>query len=302
MSRTETDKLDLAIEEKVTQFRRKLLRYACGGNRRQFPWREKTRSPYEVLIAEVLLKRTTSTAAAKIYEAFLLRFPDPLVLSRASTEEIAEHFTKVGLQWQRADAAKKLALYLAEVDRGEIPNEMDRLLLIPGVGGYTARSVLSVGMGIACAVVDSNVERILQRVFMRSIPLKSPLSVVQKIADKLLPVAHHREFNLGMLDLGALICRPAFPRCQECPLAKVCDYRLRGVTAAATKSYVERDRVAVSVRRARKKKRLTLVELARKARISKQTVIRIESGKSMPLPETIQKIANALDVSTKTLT
>jgi A/G-specific adenine glycosylase len=300
MQRPLPETLDLqpSINRKKGRFQKALLRYSQGGKRRQFPWREAGRTAYEVLIAEVLLKRTTSTAAARVYQAFLARFPNLRALSEASHEEIAESLSRVGLQKQRAIAAKQLAAYLIHAEDGKVPDELTRLLEIPGVGSYTARSVLSMGFGISAAPVDSNVERILTRVFSGLLPDRNSLSSLQPLADELLPRKRYREFNLGLLDLGALICRPAFPICGECPLRGICEFNLKNRTRnSEPKPRAGSSTLGVRLRKVRKEKGFSLVVIARRASLSKLTVIRIERGMSHPLPKTLRKLTAALGIS-----
>jgi len=287
-------RLQTAISKKKHPLRSGILKFACGGKRRQFPWREPGRTPYEVLIAEVLLKRTTSTAAARVYNDFLRKFPNPFLLSEASPEEISGMFAKIGLQRQRATAAKKLAAHLVGVERGKVPSDLDRLLRIPGVGQYTARAVLSVGLRSPAAVVDSNVERIIHRVFMTSIPTRARLTLLQGIADTLLPQDCHREFNLGMLDLGSLVCRPSLPRCPECPLTNICDYYTTRGRKYPKKALQQTAKLGIRLRSIRKRKGISLVRLARDSKVSKLTIIRIEKGKSIPLPRTVKKLEHGL--------
>jgi len=270
---------------------------------RDYPWREPGRTSYEILIAEVLLKRTTATAAARVYEAFIHRFPSIQTINSASEGQLASALSKVGLQRQRAKAIKALARHLSEEQSGNIPSDLDQLLGTPGLGDYSARAVLSFGFGIPVAVVDANVERILGRVFQNVLPPRPPGRLLQELASSLLPSGSHRRHNLGLLDLGALICRYIDPLCPECLLAPICDYYDRN-KARLIKEEPGRYETAVGMklRNVRKEKGIGLAKLAQLAKVSKLTIIRIESGKTSPRPETIAKLAAALGVSTEELT
>ena len=191
---------------------------------RKFPWRKYLDDAYVVLVAELLLKRTTSTAASKIYEEFLGQFPSVERLASATEKELAQAFSGVGLQWQRAKSTRKLAVYLMEEEDGHIPCDLERLLAVPGLGEYSARAVLSFGCNKPVAVVDVNVERVYSRVFQNTLPEKPTPSYLQPFAEQLLPADQHREYNFGLLDLGGLICRYVDPLCGQCPLNNVCDY------------------------------------------------------------------------------
>jgi A/G-specific adenine glycosylase len=292
-----------SVEAKRAAIQEGLVRYSKGGELRAYPWRRRGRSPYEVLIAEKLLKRTTATAAARVYCAFLDRFPTVQSLHTAPQAEIAEALSSLGLQQQRAASFKKLAAYLIDKEGGRVPVELHSLLSVPGIGDYSARAVLSFALKIPAAVVDSNVERILQRVFKWTLPERPNTAQYQAVADSILPKKHHREFNLGMLDLGALVCRPSVPRCYECPIRSVCDYfqdYCGEVTDKNTTLVREREKlppVASNVRRLRKEKGISLVELARLAGVSKLTIIKIEANRTTPRPETLAKVAAALHVN-----
>ena len=198
-------------------------------NWRSYPWRVSGASPYEVLIAEVLLKRTTATAAARVYLGFLGRFPNFATLASAKRSEIEEVLAPVGLSKQRANGLLQLARFVLEHHGGRLPSKLAELLRVPHVGDYSARAVQSFGFGRPAAVVDSNVTRILRRVFSRTLGPRPRIKDVQAIADWLSGVGHrHRELNWALLDLGAMVCRYDRPRCAQCPIARICSYSLMG--------------------------------------------------------------------------
>ena len=207
----------------VTGVRKALLAWAAD-HLREFPWRDVGVSRYGVVIAEVLLKRTTAQAAARVYLAFIGRYPDFQSIWEAPVEEVEELLTPVGLYHQRAKGLKEMAEYLIRVHCGKIPDNLLDLVKVPHLGPYSARAVLSFGHGEPAAVVDSNVQRIFGRLYRGSLGDRPPLSAVQEVADLLLDTAEHRQFNWALLDLGALVCRYDRPRCSDCPLAGLCDY------------------------------------------------------------------------------
>ena len=190
-----------------------------------FPWRQR-RSPYEVLVAEVLLKRTTARAAARVYEDFLTTFPSLQKIVSASDEELVEALSSVGLQRQRAHSMKRLAAWILSKHDGCVPSGLEELLEVPGLGNYSASAILSFGFDIPAGVLDTNVERILIRVFGNTLPPRPSWTLLREVATHLLPKDSHRKYNYGLLDLGRLICRYTDPRCGECPLASVCTYHL----------------------------------------------------------------------------
>ena len=276
------------VEQRRVLFQSSLLHWAVE-NTRIYPWRKPRSAPYQILVAEVLLKRTTATAAAKVYESFLQNYPTPLHLAAASEEELVRALAPVGLYTQRARAVAKLARHLVEHEDGTVPCSLDKLLRVPGLGHYSARAVLSFGCGIPAAVVDANVARVLHRVFQGVLPPRPTHALLQTIAEALLPESAHEDFNFGLLDLGAVVCRYAGPRHAECPLRDICDFARSGQTA---KPSVFGSRL----RELRLAKRISLVQLAKRARVSKLTLINLEAGRTDPRAETVAKLAAALGV------
>ena len=269
-------------------FRRALLTWA-NSNLRDFPWRRADASPYRVLVAELLLKRTTATSAARLYGSFIEKFPLISDLANASEYTLAETLVPVGLSRQRAASIKKLTLVLTQQHEG-LPTSLDELRALPGIGDYAARAILSFGFDVPMAVVDSNVERVIGRAFHNQPELAGNRQAIQETVDVLLPRKRHRDFNFALLDLGSLICRPGKP-CPKCPLRRQCDYALnpKNVTRPSP------------LRAIRQKRGFSLMELASKAGISKLTVINTEAGRTTPRPETLAKIANAMDVSIESI-
>jgi A/G-specific adenine glycosylase len=190
---------------------------------RAFPWREVGSTPYEVLVSELLLKRTTAQAASRVYGQFLAEFPDLAAITSASPDNLEAILSSVGLQRQRAHGFKAMAQFLVDHYGGVVPSDLDLLRTVPQVGEYAARAVLSFGYGKAAAVVDSNVVRVLGRLFSLSLGPDPKLARFQELADTVLPVHDHKRFNWGILDLGALVCRYDRPRCEICPLMSICD-------------------------------------------------------------------------------
>lgn len=283
-----------AIALKRDTFQKEVLLWASN-HLRDYPWRKIGRSPYEILVAELLLKRTTATAVARVYEDFLRRFHSVESISEADEAELAQVLSKLGLQWQRAKGIKSLARYIMNQRRGEVPSSLNELLNVPGLGEYSARAVMCFGFGIPIAVLDANVARILTRVFQRVLPQKVPQRQLQEVADLLVPSKSHRKYNLGLLDLGALVCRYIVPRCDECTLNSICDfYKLDTATRALMSTTTKLHKIRLA-------KGVGLVQLANKARMSKLTIINIEAGRTAPRPETLQKLATALGVPVEEL-
>ena len=268
-------------------------------NLSDFPWRA-SRSAYHVLVAELLLKRTTATAAARHYRDFLSRFPTLDSIAAASEGEVVQAFAVVGLQRQRARAMKRLAGWLLSRYGGSIPGDLGSLIEVPGLGNYSAAAILSFGHGVPIAIVDANVERILLRVFGSSLPPHPSQALLNEVAQRLLPGDEHQNYNYGLLDLGRLVCRYVAPRCGECPLNLICDYARVGADAREGTQHGMTTH-ARKLRMIRRERGLSQKRLAEMARMSKRTVGHIESGRTSPRRETLEKLAWVLQVRPKDL-
>jgi len=188
---------------------------------RQYPWRQAGVSAYEVLLAEVLLKRTTATAAARVFPLVGSEYPTPASLALADASEVEALLEPVGLHRQRARSLKEIGICLVQEHGGCVPDTLEALERVPHLGPYSSRAILSFGCGLPYAVVDSNVVRVIGRVSGRE-QAQVKVRAVQAAVDLLLPKTEHREFNWAMLDLGALVCRYVRPRCSECPIRVLC--------------------------------------------------------------------------------
>ena len=192
---------------------------------------------------------------------------------------------------------KQLARWLLSRHDGFIPSDLESLLIVPGLGDYSANAILSFGYGIPAAVLDANVERILIRAFGNSLPPRPSQAMLVEVAQDLLPEERHREYNYGLLDLGRLICKYAAPRCGECPLISVCDFYNK--SSRETAHEVDKENQAAPPRKLRSIRRdrgLSLKRLADIAKVSKLTLIRIEAGRTSPRRETLEKLGKALQV------
>ncbi len=193
-------------------------------NGRKFPWRDPHRTPYQVLVSEVLLKRTTSTAAARTYNKFVKKYPRLRDFLSARSDEVEDLVRGIGLQTQRREAFQEIARTIKSRFGGILRPDFLELSSIKHVGSYTAAAIMSFGFGIPAPLVDSNVARIYSRMFVRTIGKEKPDErLMHEVASGLLPFKSHSEYNYGLLDLGATVCRYDYPRCTICPVAKLCD-------------------------------------------------------------------------------
>ena len=260
----------------------------ASDNKRKFPWRDFVGIPYPILLAEILLKRTTATAVGKQYPSVFSKYPTLYHLSKATLSDLERCFEPLGLHQQRANSTLRLVEHLVDKYEGNIPDNLDQLLSVPGIGPYSARAILSFGFGHKYAVVDGNVQRILNRVNLGESTANSGAKHYQALADQLVPNNEHREFNFGMIDLGSMICRPTKPKCSDCPMQQMCDFAKDGA--------VEPELIDSShqIKKRRSATKMGLVQLATLSGVSKLTIINIEKGRTKPRPVTIKKLSRVL--------
>ena len=190
-----------------------------------YPWRL-DRTPYKVLIAELLLKRTTRQAVLREFPKFVQRFPDFSAISTAPVEALEDSLRHLGLYRQRAKHLKELAEVIVKRYGGKVPDKWEDLIALPGVGIYLAGAVLSFGYGRKAPVLDSNVVRLLSR--LTGVKAKRYEEYL-KLLWELVPDEEHEYFNYGLIDLGALVCHYKQPRCRSCPLREFCVQYLESI-------------------------------------------------------------------------
>lgn len=196
---------------------RALLRWYRSSGRHDLPWRN-TKEPWAVLLAELMLQRTRADLVVPIYKETLRRYPTPAALADAHPTAAETLMRPLGLAHRlpRLQAA-------AAACRNRVPQTYDELMKVPGVGPYAATATLCLAFGKQVAVVDPTVIRVLERLGVVSSDRSRPRSdpKVWAAAQRRVPPRRARDWNLAILDLGALVCRPK-PRCPECPLLRWC--------------------------------------------------------------------------------
>ena len=195
-------------------------------NKRDFPWR-KTKDPYDVLIAEKLLQQTSvNELVVKIYRQLLNKYPTINALNSADVKDLRKLIQPLGFMY-RAKELKELARAIVNIHKGVIPNKLNALLELPGVGDYIARAVLCFAYGQLVPIVDTNVARLLFRLF--GLHGKFPQNPARNrrlinLASNLIPEDNAKNYNLAVLDFCAAICTPSNPKCEICPLLDLCHH------------------------------------------------------------------------------
>ena len=197
---------------------------------RDLPWRRDA-SPWAVMISEFMLQQTPVSRVLPVYEAWVERGPTPAALAAESSGEAVRAWGRLGYP-RRALRLHAAATAIVERHGGEVPDSIDELLALPGVGAYTAAAVSSFAFGGREAVLDTNVRRVFARVVGgEQFPSATVTSAERDLAGALLPVRDAHRWAAATMELGALVCTARSPRCDECPVADLCRWRAAGYPA-----------------------------------------------------------------------
>jgi len=201
------------------RFKRALLRW-FRANGRELPWRA-TRDPYRVLVSEFMLQQTQVSRVVDYYGRFLTRFGSLEQLARARPSSVREAWDGLGY-YRRAENLHRLARTVVRDHAGQIPSEPEVLRTLPGVGPYTAGAVATFAFERRAAAVDTNVARVLRRVFRLSHANGDPR--LWRLAERILPRDRRVawEFSQALMDLGATRCVARRPKCEGCPVRAAC--------------------------------------------------------------------------------
>ncbi len=195
-----------------------------AGRGRDFPWRN-TDNAFFILIAEALLRQTQAERVVEPYLALVSKFPNPQLMAQANVAQLREWFHPLGLV-KRADRLVETSKILVR-DFGErVPDSLDQLKDLPGLGEYSARAVLCLAYNIQVPMIDEGSGRVLRRIL--NLNSKRPAYSDRKLiatAEKILPKEFARSFNLGLIDIAAFYCHVKKPSCLLCPLTKDCMFK-----------------------------------------------------------------------------
>lgn len=192
-------------------------------------------SPWAVLVSEIMLQQTPVSRVLPAYQAWLARWPTPAALAADPAGEAVRQWGRLGYP-RRALRLHETATIVTEKHGGELPSTRDELLALPGIGAYTAAAVAVFAFGRKHAVLDTNVRRVLARLESgREYPGAQPSVAEYRLAESLLPEddAAAARWSVAVMELGALMCTAAAPRCDDCPVAQQCAWLAAGRPAAA---------------------------------------------------------------------
>jgi A/G-specific adenine glycosylase len=191
----------------------------CG--RAALPWRV-ARDPYYTLVSEFMLQQTQVDRVAPSFAAFVERFPDVASLARACIADVLRQWKGLGYN-SRAVRLKGVADAVLALHGGAIPSGRDALRALPGIGPYTAAAIRAFAFDIADAPVDTNIRRIMHRLFYGiEYPRAAAARELDQRARELVPPATPHDWNSALMDLGATICTARAPKCLLCPLRHDC--------------------------------------------------------------------------------
>ncbi|MFL5328309.1 MAG: A/G-specific adenine glycosylase [Gemmataceae bacterium] len=239
----------------LTSLRRRLLAW-FDRHRRDLPWRH-NRDPYRIWVSEVMLQQTTVAAVVPYFDRFMAAFPTLADLAAADEQAVLKHWAGLGY-YRRAKHLHQAARLLVAAG-GSLPDDPEVWRALPGVGRYILGAVLSQAFDRRMPIIEANSLRVICRLFGQTGDPKS--AAVQKwlwqTAEALLPKSRAGDFNQALMELGALVCTPAQPRCSQCPLRCDCVANNAGTqdkipTKSAPAATSEVREVAVVIRRGEK--------------------------------------------------
>ena len=209
------------------RFQQRLLGW-FDRHKRDLPWR-RDRDPYRVWLSEIMLQQTRVAAVTNHYGRFLQRFPSVEKLAAARETSVLAAWSGLGY-YRRARMLHAAAKKIVKEHGGKFPASAEDLRALPGIGRYTAAAIASIAFDQPVAVVDGNVERVLQRVHGKNIAGEE----LWRAAGELLSQQRPGDFNQAMMELGATVCLPRQPQCLLCPVSDLC--ATRGELQKRTKS------------------------------------------------------------------
>lgn len=211
----------LSEARRTRAFQRRLLRwYARAG--RDLPWRH-TRDPYRILVSEVMLHQTQVDRVLPKYREWLAAYPTLEALAAAPLAEVQRRWRPLGYNF-RPGRLHRIAQRVVHERGGAFPDTHEELVALCGVGRYTAGAILSFAFNRDAPIVDTNVRRVLRRLFgVPGDPMRAPANRrIWQLAAAVIPPGKAAVFNSALLDFGALVCTARSPACPDCPMATIC--------------------------------------------------------------------------------
>lgn len=197
---------------------------------RDLPWRDASATPWGVMVSEFMLQQTPVSRVLPVYERWMEDWPTPADLAAVTSGEAVRAWGRLGYP-RRAQRLHAAATAIVADHDGEVPSSYDRLRALPGVGDYTAAAIATFAYGRRHAVLDTNVRRVLARTLSGvEFPAASVTRAERELAEEVLPEDEPTAaaWSVAVMELGALVCTAATPRCLSCPVHDLCAWRSAG--------------------------------------------------------------------------
>ncbi len=217
------------IRKTISPFQQRLLRwYRRKTTRKNLPWRG-TKDPYAIWISEMMLQQTQVNTVIPYYRRFLKKFPTVKRLAQAPDTAVLDAWSGLGY-YSRARNLHAMAREVTARCGGKIPDTVEGLRQLPGIGRYSAGAIASIAYDRPAAVVDGNVIRVFCRYFgITKNPRETTvMKQLWETADRLVPQRNAGDYNQALMDLGSTLCTPRQPDCPHCPIADDCVARIKG--------------------------------------------------------------------------
>jgi len=193
-------------------------------NKRDFPWRS-VKDPYKIMVAEFLLQKTNSTKVLSAYKLLIEKYPNVYHLNESNIKDLIDIIRPLGLL-KRANMLKKSSMIIVSKHNGTIPDKLEDLLSLPGIGNYSANAILCFGYDQNVPLLDVNIARIIRRIF--NLPLKIRIEsdnnlfkISEEIINGNLPF-NVKKYHYSLIDISAALCRPKKVNCIYCPFNNFC--------------------------------------------------------------------------------
>jgi len=190
-------------------------------HQRVLPWRTASPDPYKVWLSETMLQQTTVATVKGYFEKFTTTWKTVKELADAPLDDVLHAWQGLGY-YARARNLHKTAKMVTEQYGGVFPDTEQELRKLAGIGAYTAAAIASIAFNQRAVVVDSNVERIIARVFAVEKPVSLAKKHIWELTDGITPQQRAGDFAQSMMDLGSLICTARAPKCLMCPVSSLC--------------------------------------------------------------------------------
>ena len=205
----------------MNDWRQKLLKW-YDSNKRDLPWRN-TNDAYKIWLSEVILQQTRVNQGWEYYLRFITKYPTVSALASAPEQDVLKLWQGLGY-YSRARNLHSAAKHIVKEHKGKFPEEYDSIRALKGVGDYTAGAIASIAYNLHFPAVDGNVMRVYSRLFGIKTPIDSTQGKKEifETAVELLPNKNPGTYNQAVMELGAMVCLPAKPNCENCPVQDAC--------------------------------------------------------------------------------